>query len=88
MAFTVTKKKWLEVETERVQSIILMPKYWHRAWTAESLHQELTGPIGLAYTLAEVQEINEELHKAKVVEDMADPGPEPEPAPAAEETPG
>jgi len=68
MPWKVSNAKWLQVETDRVEAIILMPKYWHRAWTPNSLQQTLT-TLGLEYSLEEVEAINDELHKRGVVED-------------------
>ena len=70
MPWKVEHARWLQVETDRVASIILMPKYWHRAWTPQSLKEELKEPIGLEYSLPEVEEINGELHRRGVVADV------------------
>ena len=69
MPWKVTQTKWLQVETDRVESIILMPKFWHRAWTPESL-QEALADIGLEYSMPEIELINDELHTRGVVEDL------------------
>ena len=69
MPWKVTAAKWLQVETDRVLSIILMPKFAHRAWTPESL-QEALKEIGLEYSMPEIQLINDELHTRGVVEDL------------------
>ena len=69
MAWKVTKAKWLQVETDRVESIVLMPKFWRRVWTPESLQGALKG-IGLEYSMPDVQLINDELHTRGVVEDL------------------
>ena len=69
MPFKVTHARWLQVETDRVQAIIEVPKYWHRAWTPQSLKKELEN-LGLEYSMPQVQEINEELHRRSVVEDV------------------
>jgi hypothetical protein len=65
----VTAETWLRVETDRIQAIILMPKYWNRAWTAQSLKEALS-EIGLDYSLPEVDLINDELHNRLVVVDL------------------
>jgi len=72
MPFKVATAKWLQVEADRVEAIILMPRFWHRAWTPQSLKTTLE-EMGLGYSLPEVEEINEELHNRGVVEDQ---GPE------------
>lgn len=71
MPFKVAHAKWLGVETNRVESIILVPKWWHRAWTDQSLKQMLA-ELGLDYSMPEIQEINDELHNRGVVEDVAE----------------
>ena len=69
MAWKVSAAKWLQVETDRVQTIVLMPKFWHRAWTPESLQEELL-TIGLEYSMPYIRLINDELHARGVVEDQ------------------
>lgn len=69
MPFRVSHTKWLATETDRVQAIILMPKFWHRAWTPQSLQEALLD-IGLDYSMPQILEINEELHRRTVVEDV------------------
>lgn len=69
MPFKITHTKWLETEVARVMGVILMPKFWHRAWTDQSLKVALND-IGLDYSLPEVEELNDELHKLSIVEDV------------------
>ena len=69
MPFKVSQATWLKRETDRVEALILMPKYWHRAWTPQSLKAELEA-LGLEYSLPEVEALNGELHKRNVVEDI------------------
>ena len=69
MPWKVTHDKWLQVEADRIEALILMPRFWHRAWTAQSLQLELAA-MGLAYSLPECAEINDELHRRGVVEDQ------------------
>jgi len=69
MPFKVSRTKWLQVETDRVQSIILMPKFWARAWTPQSLKAALE-EIGLTYSLPEIEAINDQLHTRGIVEDI------------------
>ncbi len=83
--FSVTHATWLKTEADRVGGFILMPKFWGKKWTHKKLKQELLD-IGLDYTLTEVAELNDELHKRGIVEDVT-VTPAPEPAlvtPAAE----
>mgnify|MGYP001559718056 FL=1 len=70
MPFRVSHATWLRVEADRIQSIILMPRHWRRAWTPQSL-QEALHDIGLDYSLPDVQALNDELHRRGVVEDVA-----------------
>lgn len=84
MPFKVTDTKWLETESARVTSIILMPKFWHRAWTDNSLQATLA-EIGLYYSMPEIRELNDELHKQGSVEDVGIAGPEPAPEPVSPE---
>lgn len=69
MPFKVTREKWLETETSRVVDIILGVKFWHKAWTPQSLRKALA-EIGLDYSLPQVREINDELHRRGIVEDV------------------
>ena len=71
MPFRIRDAVWLKTETDRVQGIILMPKYWHRAWTHQSLKVELE-TIGLVYSTPEIIRINGELHLRGVVEDVSE----------------
>ena len=70
MAFKVTEEKWLENEANRIQAIIFMPRYWHRAWTPQSLKEELLNTQHLEYSLEEITTINDELHRRGDVEDI------------------
>ena len=69
MPWKVSDRRWLQVEADRVQSLIEMPKFWNRAWTAGSLKAALS-EIGLKYSLPEVELINDELHTRGVVSDL------------------
>lgn len=86
MPFAVSKAIWLQVEGDRVRDIITSPRYWRRQWTDQSLHAALN-EIGLEYTLAEVQALNDEMHKRGVVTDVVTPVPGPAPVPVAAVTP-
>ncbi len=80
MAFKVTSAKWLETESARITSILLMPRFWHKVWDDKSLLAALQ-EIGLNYTLKEVSLLNDELHKQGIVEDVTGPVPQPAPEP-------
>lgn len=67
--FKVKHSKWLEIETSRVEALILMPKFWHRDWTPQSLQEALL-EIGLEYSLPQVEELNDEMHRQGIVEDI------------------
>lgn len=69
MPFKVSHDRWLSLEADRLGAIIEMPRYWHRAWTPQSLKQELEETQHLEYSLQEVREINDELHRRGIVED-------------------
>ncbi len=74
MAFVVSKTTWLQVEGDRVQAIITVPRFWRRKWDDKSLLKELND-IGLAYTLDEIKVLNDELHTRGIVEDVLSPNP-------------
>jgi len=69
MPFKVSHDRWLQVEADRVQVIIEMPKFWHRGWTPQSLQEALLD-LGLEYSMPQITEINDELHRRAVVEDV------------------
>ncbi len=69
--FRIIHSVWLATETERIKGILLMPKFWGKAWTHLKLKQELSD-IGLNYSKEEIAELNDALHKAGVVEDVAE----------------
>ena len=69
MAFKVTPAKWLEVESARVRDIILMPKFWGVKWTHAKLRKSLAD-VGLDYSPAEIDVLNDELHTQGIVEDV------------------
>lgn len=71
MSWKVTHDKWLQVEADRVEPIVLMPRFWHRSWTAQSFKAALE-KIGLKYSMPEIVELNDELHERGVVEDVED----------------
>ena len=70
MPWRVKTAIWLKVETDRVEEIILLPRYWGRSWTPRSLKEELRKTQGLFYSLPEINQINGELHTRGVVEDV------------------
>lgn len=69
MSFRVKRSKVLQVCTDQVADIVLMPQLRNNVWTDESLQVYLAG-MGLDYTLEEVQHINDELHTRGIVEDV------------------
>lgn len=71
MAFKVTTAKWLEIESARVSSFILMPKNWGIKWTHAKLRKALSD-IGLDYSPVEIGKLNDELHNQGIVEDVPD----------------
>ncbi len=73
MPWGIAHAHWLKLETDRIQSIIEMPRYWHRSWTPESLKEEIEGTQKLEYSLPEIKEISDELLKRGVVEDLGGP---------------
>ncbi len=77
MAFQVSKTTWLATESARIAAIIVTPRLWRRRWDDKSLLAALQ-EIGLNYTLAEVQTLNDALHKQGIVEDIGvTPAPTP-----------
>lgn len=68
MAFKVTTEKWLAAEGDRIEAFVLMPKFWHKAWTRLDLRKELSD-IGLDYSEREIAVLNDELHRRGIVED-------------------
>jgi hypothetical protein len=69
--FRVKHEVWLSTELERIKGFLLMPKFWGVKWTDDKLRHELA-EIGLDYSKAEIQELNDELHKQETVEDVAE----------------
>ncbi len=79
--FAVTHATWIKTETDRIGEIILTPRFRGRAWTHKRLQRELAD-IGLEYTIAQIAELTDDLHKRGVVEDVTDIGPTPVPVEA------
>jgi len=77
MPWKVTAAKWLQVEADRVETVVLLPKHWNRAWTPNSLQAELL-EIGLSYSMPQIVLLNDELHARGVVADLQ---PDPPPGP-------
>ncbi len=69
MPWKVTDAKWLQVESDRVEAIVLMPKFWRRGWDVAGLKEALD-EIGLEYSTPELTLINDELHTRNVVADL------------------
>ncbi len=78
MPWKVAHARYIQVEADRIQAIIEMPRYWNRTWTSKSLRDELGNTQHLVYSVPEVEELNDELHTRGVVEDQ---GPPPPPVP-------
>ncbi len=76
--FAVTHATWLKTEGDRIQAIILMPKFWGARWTHPKLRQALAA-LGLNYSAEQIAELNDEMHKRGIVEDVTAPVPEPLP---------
>ncbi|MBI2869389.1 MAG: hypothetical protein HYX96_06155 [Chloroflexi bacterium] len=80
--FAVSHETWLKTEGDRIQGFILMPRFWGARWDHRRLQKELA-EAGLGYTLDQIAELNDELHKRGIVADVAaapDPVLAPEPA--------
>lgn len=70
MPFKVKHDTWLKTEADRVELLLVMPKFWKRAWTKQSLQKALKD-LGLKYSMPEIEEINDELHTRGIVEDTS-----------------
>ncbi len=69
--FSVTHATWLKTEADRLQALILMPKFWNHKWNHKRLQKALDD-IGLKYTLEQIAELNDELHTRGIVEDVVE----------------
>jgi len=67
--YRVTHDMWLATESARLREFVLMPRFWGMKWDDKRLLKELND-IGLMYTLEQVDELNDKLHKDGVVEDI------------------
>ena len=67
MAYRVIPAVWLKTEADRVEAFMLMPKYWARTWTVESLKQELD-KAGMEYSTGDVELIGAELVTRGIIE--------------------
>ena len=76
--FAVRHAIWLATESARLEAIILTPKHWGVKWDHKRLRAALQD-IGLAYSLAQIAELNDDLHKRRIVEDVEEATPAPEP---------
>ena len=76
MAYRVIHDVWLATESARIRDFVLMPRFWGVKWDDKRLLKELND-VGMGYTLDQVRELNDQLHKDGVVEDI---GLTPEPA--------
>jgi len=75
--FKVKHEVWLAIETERIKDILIGIKYWGVKWTRARLRRELD-EIGLTYSAEEIAELNDALHAAGIVEDIAEEEEPPE----------
>jgi len=75
--FKVKHEVWLAIETERIKDILIGIKYWGVKWTRSRLRRELD-EIGLTYSAEEIAELNDALHAAGIVEDIAEEEEPPE----------
>ena len=67
MPFRLKPAFWLKAETDRVEGIVTMEKYWKTTWTAETLRETLEG-LGMHYTVQQIEEIGAELISRGVLE--------------------
>jgi hypothetical protein len=67
MGYTVKSEYWLKTEADRVEAIILMPKYWGVTWTGATLQFQLQ-ELGITYTVDQCQEILDELVNRNVMD--------------------
>jgi len=67
MPYRLNPVFWLKTESDRVEGIITMQKYWNTVWTSETLKTELEA-LGMAYTIQQVEEIGAELITRGVIE--------------------
>ncbi len=72
--FAVTHATWVKTEGDRIQGFILMPRFWGTKWDHKKLMRALAD-IGLNYSMAEIAELNDELHRRGIVEDVAEATP-------------
>jgi len=70
--FSVKHSVWLETETERIAGIIKLPKFWGVKWNHPKLRKALSD-VGLQYSAADIDELNDALHAAGIVEDTNEP---------------
>jgi hypothetical protein len=67
MGYRVKPVFWLKTEADRVEAIILLPKFWSVVWTAATLREKLA-ELGLDYSPEQIDEIGAELVLRGVVE--------------------
>jgi len=66
MGYKLKAEYWLKSETDKVQEIVLMPKFWSTTWTALTLKTALE-ELGLTYTADQCGEILDELKVRNVM---------------------
>lgn len=69
MGYQIKPTYWLKVETDKVEQIILMPKYWTTVWEISTLQAALT-ELGLVYTTAQMTLIGGDLVTRGVLESV------------------
>ena len=67
MPWKVKHTAWLAKEADRVQAIILLPKFWGKVWTEDNLKEELDN-VGLEYSAVQITAIRAELVSRKDLE--------------------
>ena len=70
MAYKVIHALWLKTEIDRVEDIILMPRYWGREWTLPSIQEELSNTQHLHYSTEEIIEIGLGLVSRGIIESI------------------
>ena len=68
MSYTIKPEYWLKTETDKVQAIVLMPKYWTTFWTDATLQKQIE-ELGIVYTVQQCAEILDELKTRGVMDE-------------------
>lgn len=67
MPWQVKPSIWLKTETDKVEGIILLPKYWSTVWTEATLRVALEG-VGVTYSAGQITLIGAELLRRGILE--------------------